>query len=64
MIAVAEKGGKNKKLLGMENADKITMAEIAKVLSTIDLGNKHCWAISNVDMDATGNLGLIGIKKY
>ena len=64
MIRVVEKDRKNEKLLAMENVDKITKAEVAKVLNLIDLGSKHSWAICNVDMDAARNLGLIGIKKY
>ena len=64
VIAVAERGRENKKLLTMGNVDKTAMAEVAKVSSAIDLGNKHSWAISNADMDATRDLGLIGIKKY
>ena len=64
MIAVAERIGKNKKLLVMENAEKTVMAEIAKVSSVINLGHKHSWAISNTDIDATRDLRLIGIKKY
>ncbi len=64
VIAVAEKGRENKELLAMENVDKTAMAEVAKVLSAIDLGSKHSWTISNTDIDAAGDLGLISIKKY
>ncbi len=48
----------------MENVDKTAIAEVTKVLSAIDLGSKHSWAINNTDMDIAGNLGLTGIKKY
>ena len=48
----------------MKNIDKTAMAELAKILNAINLGSKHSWAISNADMDATRNLGLISIKKY
>ena len=41
VIAMAKRDGENKKLLAMENVDKTAMAEVAKVLSAIDLGNKH-----------------------
>ena len=37
MIVVTERCGKNKELLAMENVDKTTMAEVAKVSSAIDL---------------------------
>ena len=64
MIAVAKKIRENKELLAMENADKTAIAEITKVLSIIDLGSKYNCVISNADIDAAGNLGLIDIKKY
>ena len=64
MIAMAEKGGDNKKLLAIKNADKTAMAEVAKVLSAIDLKSKHSWAISNSDMNVARDLGLSNIKKY
>ena len=38
---MAEKNRKNKKLLVMENTNKIIIAENAKVSSTIDFRNKH-----------------------
>ena len=41
MIAIAEKGGDNKELLAIKNANKTTIAKIAKILSAIDLGSKH-----------------------
>ena len=40
------------------------MAEVVKVLSAIDLESKYSWVISNIDMDTTGDLGIISIKKY
>ncbi len=61
IIAVAER---NRELLAMENVDKTVIAEVAKVSSAIDLGNKHSWAISNADMDVARDLRLTGIKKY
>ena len=64
VIAVAEKGRKNKKLLAIENADKTAMAEVTKVSNAIDLGNKNSWAISNADINAARELRLIDIKKY
>ncbi len=41
MIVVAEKGGKNKELLAIDNVDKTAIAEVAKVSNTIYLGSKH-----------------------
>ena len=64
VIAVVEKDRDNKKLLAKKNVDKIAMAKVAKILGVIDLESKHSWAISNSDIDAVGNLRLIGIKKY
>ncbi len=64
MIAMIEKGEKNKELLVMENVEKTAIAEVIKVSSTIDLGSKHSWAMSNADMDAVRDLRLISIKKY
>ena len=64
VIAVAEKGRENKKLLAMENTNKTAIAKVAKVLSAINFGNKHSWAINNADIDVAKNLRLIGIKKY
>ncbi len=61
VILVIKKGGE---LLAMENVDKIAIAEVAKVASTIDFRSKHGWAISNADIDAAEDLGLTSIKKY
>ena len=47
VIAAAKRDGENKKLLSIKNLDKSAMAEVAKVLSTIDLDNKHNWAMNN-----------------
>lgn len=64
IIAAAEKDRKNEGLLAMENANKTAMAEVAKVFSAIDLGNKYSWAINNADIDAAEDLGLTSIQKY
>lgn len=48
----------------MKNIDKTIIAEVAKMLSTINLKNKHSKAISNANMDAARDLELICIKKY
>ena len=41
MIAVAKKSKENKELLAIKNVDKTIIAEIVKMLNTIDLGNKY-----------------------
>ncbi len=55
---------KGRKLLTIENTEKTAIVEVTKVLSDIDLGSKHSWAISNADMDAARDLGLTSIRKY
>ena len=40
------------------------MAKSANLLSTIDLGNKYSWVISNTHIDKAKDLGLTGIRKY
>ncbi len=62
MIVVAEKGLENKELLVIENINKIAMAEVTKVSSTIDLRNKYSWIISNIDINVAKNLRRISIK--
>lgn len=64
VIIVAEKSGKNKELLAIENVNKIVMAEIGKVLCVIDFRKKHSWTISHIDINIARNLELIDIKKY
>ena len=64
MIVAAEKGRENGELLIIENIDKIAMAEIMKISSVIEFGNKYSWTISNADIDAAGDSKLTDIKKY
>ena len=65
VIAAAERSRKNKGPLVMDiNVNKTTIAKVAKVSSAIDLGNKYSQVIGNANIDAPGNLGLTGIKKY
>lgn len=61
VMTVAERFKENEELLTMENANKIIIAEVAKLSSTIDLESKHGWVISNTDIDAAGDLRLIDI---
>lgn len=61
---MAKKGKENKKLLIMQDANKTGMAKFGKVSNTIDLGNKHSWAISNDNIDIAGDLRPISTIKY
>lgn len=56
IIAAAKKSKKNKKQLAIKNLlDKTTKAEVAKVLSIIDLNNKYNWEINNAHIDVARN---------
>lgn len=44
-MTIAKRDRENKKLFTMKNADKTTMAEVAKVSCVIDLKSKHSWPI-------------------
>lgn len=48
----------------MENIDEIALAEGTKTSSLMDFDNKYIWAISNININAARDLGLIGIKKH
>ena len=48
----------------MRNANKISLAEVGKTSSPMDLDSQYIWAISNIDIDAARDLGLTGIKKH
>lgn len=61
-VIILEKTRQKEEQLLIENV--IKRAEVAKMLSLIDLDSKYMWAISNVDIDTTRNLGLTGVKKY
>lgn len=56
VIAAIERGRENGRPLAIENADKTTIAEVTKVLITINLGNKYSWTISNTTIDAARDL--------
>lgn len=48
----------------IRNIDKIAMAKVVRSLSPINLNSKFMQAISNIDINATRNLGLVtSIKK-
>lgn len=61
VIAVIKR---DRELLVIENTNKTVIAEVAKLLSIIDLESKYSQAINNIDMDTVGDLRLTGIKKY
>ena len=48
----------------VKNLDKITLVEIIKILSLIDLDSKYKLTISNIDIDIVKNLIQTNIKKY
>lgn len=58
-MIISENDRKKKRELIGENAIKIALAEITKMLSSIDIQ-----VISNINLDAAKNLGLMSIKKY
>ncbi len=62
-VIISEKA-REEEMLSEGIADKIAPAEVARVLSPVDLAGRYNWAMSNVDLDAVKELGLTGIKKY
>ena len=62
-IIILEKAWEEKKL-SEGIADTTLLAEMAQVSSSIDFAGRCKWAMSNVDLDTTKELGLTGIKKY
>lgn len=61
-VIILEKTGEKEEQLVVGNA--IEQAKVAKMSNSIDLDSKYIWAISNIDIGVTKNLGLIGVKKY
>ena len=61
---ISEKKTKEKEKLSESIADTIALAEVAYILSLVDLARKYMWAINNLDLDAAKELELTGIKKY
>lgn len=64
VIAVTKKRKKYKELLDIETTYITGMAEVAKVLTVIDLYSQYSWAISNADINIVGDLKLTEIEKY
>ena len=48
----------------MRNADKIVLAKVGKISSSMNLDSNYMWVIRNIDIDAAKDLRLINIKKY
>lgn len=63
-MIIFEKGKKNKKKLVEKNVNKITILEVARILSLVDLNDKYIGVISNINIDIIIDLGLTNIKKY
>lgn len=44
--------------------DKIVLVKSIKMLSLVDLNDRYIWAISNININAAKDLGLMDLKKY
>lgn len=64
MIIVIEKVRENIELLAIKKIDKIVIAEVIKISSTINLGIQHNQAISNADINIAKDFRLNCMKKY
>ena len=63
-VIISKKALKKERQLVVRNADKIALAKVRRMSSPMDLDCKYIWAISNIDIDATRDLGLTSIKKH
>ena len=63
-VVISKKAQEKERQLELRNADKIAQAKVARSSSPMDLDGKYMWVMSNVNIDAARDLGLIGIKKY
>ena len=61
-IIISEKVREKKLLESPMN--KTALAEVAWAFSPVNLTQRYGWAISNIDIDATKELELTGVKKY
>ena len=61
---IISKNVREEKMLSESIADTTTPAEVARVLSLIDLAGRYNWAMSDANLDTAKELGLTGIKKY
>ena len=55
---------REEEMLSESIIDTTTPAEVAPVLSPVELVERYNWAMSDVDLDVAKKLGLTGIKKY
>ena len=63
-VIISKKVFEKKGQLVMKNINKIVLVEFKRTLSLMNFDGKYMWAISNIDIDAIRDLGLIGIKKH
>lgn len=63
-MIILEKAQEKEKQLVVRNINKIALVKITKTLSPINLDSKYILAISNIDINATRDFKLIGIKKH
>ena len=63
-VIISKKTIEKEGQLVVRNIDKIVLAEVRRTSSLMDLDGKYIWAISNIDIYATKDLRLTGIKKY
>ncbi len=62
-VIISEKA-REEKMLPESITDTTAPAEVARVLTPVDLARRYNWAMSNADLDVAKELGLTGIKKY
>ena len=55
---------KEEEILSKCIANMTAQAEVAQVLSLIDLLRRFNWAMSNIDLEVAKKRRLTGIKKY
>lgn len=64
IIILAQKVKNKERQLAMANVNKSKIVKLTNILSTINLFDKHSWAISNINIDVAENLKPTCIKKY
>lgn len=60
---IISKQTREEKILSENITNTTTPAEVAWVLSSINLAERYNWVMSNGDLDAEKKLKLTGIKK-
>ncbi len=61
---IISKKARKEEMLSESIADTTVPAEVARVLSHVNLAGRYNWAMSDADLDTAKELGLTGIKKY